>query len=198
MPIERLKMSELPADERTELEAALRDPQRFHSDGREIMQAAVILPVLLTPLWFVLLNELTGPCGRDGNPFRLCAEIFDDLYLGVSLLWQAAFLEILGLILIPIAIAGIVSYGLRTRGRHGHVITGFGVVRIRGTALRLLRYADIAEIRHGSRNPPQHRIITDELDVRARDGGSIVMYGFGLEARRRLIEAHLSRVGVAR
>jgi hypothetical protein len=198
MPVERLQMQDLPHAERSELEAALRDPQRFYSDGREIMHAVVILPLLLAPLWFVLLNELTGPCGRDGSPFRLCAEIFDNLYLGVSLLWQAEFLELLGLLLIPVAIAGIVGYGLRTRGRHGHAITGFGVVRIRGTALRVLRYADIAEIRHGSRTLPQHRIITDELEVRARDGGSIVMYGFGLEARRQLIEAHRARLAPAR
>jgi hypothetical protein len=196
MTITRLRTEELAPAERTELEAALRDPQRFYSDGREIMHAVVILPLLLTPLWFVLLNELTGPYGCEGNPFRLCAEIFDHWYPGVSLLWQAEFLELLGLLLIPVAIAGIVGYGLRTRGRHGHAITDFGVVRIRGKALWVLRYADIAEIRHGQRNLPQHRIITDELEVRDRDGGSIVMYGFGLERRRQLIEAHRSRLDV--
>jgi hypothetical protein len=50
MPIARFKTQQLTAGERTDLEAALRDPARFHSDGKEVGLAAIILPLLLIPL----------------------------------------------------------------------------------------------------------------------------------------------------
>ena len=189
MTILRTRTERLATSERAELEAAVRDPERFHSDGKEIGQAAVILPLLLAPPWYVLLQELVHPHRGAGNTLDAIALALRDLSWHVSMLWSGEFLVLLGVLVLPIAIAGIALYGVRTRGRHGYAITSFGVVRIRGRALRVLRYEDLREIRHGRRDRPQYRVITDELELVARDGKSLTLYGFGLLARKARIEA---------
>lgn len=161
MPIERLRTRDLPGGERADLEAALRDPARFHSDGKEVTIACVILPLLLAPLEVVLLFEARS-----------------DPYL----------LVLAGCLALPIAMVAIAAYGWRTYGRHGYAITSFGVVRIRGDALRVLRYADIDETGISERNYPLHQIVTDELEFKAKGGGSLVLYGFGLERHRDLVD----------
>ena len=192
MPIARLKTQQLTAAERADLEAALKDPARFHSDGKEVGLAAIILPVLLIPLEIVLLHEVRGSFRVYADP-EAPLEYFRNLFfLHPAMLWNPLFLEFAGAILVPIAIVAIVVYGIRTRGRHGHAITSFGVVRIRGDTLRVLRYADMAEAKIEERNRPRYQIVTDELELRAKDGGSLVMYGFGLERRKALIDAHMS------
>ena len=192
MPIARLKTQQLTDGERTELEAALRDPARFHSDGKEVGLAAIILPLLLIPLEVVLLHEVRGSFRVYADP-EAPLEYFRNLFaLHPAMLWNPEFLQLAGAVLIPVAIVAIVVYGLRTRGRHGHAITSFGVVRIRGDTLRVLRYADMAETKIEERRRPRYQIITDELELRAKDGGSLVMYGFGLERRKALIDAYVS------
>jgi hypothetical protein len=196
MPIARLKTEQLTAGERTDLEAALRDPARFHSDGKEVGLAAVILPLLLIPLEIVLLHEVRGSFRLYADPAAPLDYFRNLFYPDVSMLWHPNFLQFAGAVLIPVAIVAIVIYGIRTRGRHGHAITSFGVVRIRGDTLRVLRYADIAETKIEERNRPRYQVVTDELEVRAKDGSSLVLYGFGLERRKALIDAQVSaRVG---
>ena len=192
MPIAHLKTQQLTAGERNDLEAALRDPARFHSDGKEVGWAAIILPVLLIPLEIVLLHEVRGSFRVYADP-EVPLEYFWNLFsLHPAMLWNPEFLQFAGAVVIPIAIVAIVVYGIRTRGRHGHAITSFGVVRIRGDTLRVLRYEDMAETKIEERNRPRYQIITDELELRAKDGGSLVLYGFGLERRKALIDAHVS------
>jgi hypothetical protein len=188
MPIASLRTRDLTGPERADLEAALKDPARFHSDGKEVAIAAVLLPLMLLPLEIVLLNEVRGSYRVYGDevPSQYLLAL---LHPHIAMLWNPDFLQVAGAILIPIAIVAIVAYGLRTRGRHGHAITSFGVVRIRGDVLRVLRYADIAETKVAQRRPPQYRVITDELEVVAKDGTALTLYGFGLERRRTLIEA---------
>jgi hypothetical protein len=189
MPIEKLRTGQLTDAERADLEAALRDPARFHSDGKEVGIAAIVLPLLLIPLEVVLLNEVRGSYRTYAEEEPVWNYLRSILYPGISTLWNPYFLELAGAILIPIVITVIVVYGLRTRGRHGHAIASFGVVRIRGNALRVLRYADMAETRIGERRRPQYQVITDELELVAKDGSVLTLYGFGLERRRALIEA---------
>lgn len=188
MTITRTKTDRLATSERADLEAALRDPERFHSDGKEIGQAAVILPLLLAPLWYVLLQEFLHPHRGAGNTLDAIALALRDLSWHYSMLWRGEFLVLLGVVVLPIAIVGIALYGWRTRGRHGYAITSFGVVRIRGQALRVLRYEDLTELRHGRRDRPQYRVITDELELVAKDGKCLTLYGFGLLARKARIE----------
>ena len=191
VPIARLRTQQLTAPERADLEAALKDPARFHSDGKEVTIAAIVLPLLLIPLEVVLVNEVRGSFllyADPGAPLDYLERVF---YPGISMLWRPEFLEFAGAVLLPVAIVAIAAYGVRTHGRHGHAITSFGVVRIRGNTLHLLRYADIAETKIGERRLPQHQIITDELEIVARDGQSLSLYGFGLEQRKALIDSHL-------
>ncbi len=189
MVITRTTTERLATSERAELEASLRDPQHFHSDGKEIGQACTILPLLLAPLWYVLFLELVHPHRGAGNTWHAIAQALRNLSWHYSMLWRAEFLVLLGVVAIPIAIAWMISYALRTRGRHGYAITSFGVVRIRGRALRVLRYEDLVELKHGRRDLPRHRIVTDELELVAKDGKSLTLYGFGLLARKAQIEA---------
>jgi len=188
MPIARLRTQQLTDAERADLDATLKDPSRFHSDGKEIGVACIVLPLMLIPLEVVLINEVKGSYGVYGDevPWRY---LLDVLQPRISMFWNPEFLQLAGAILLPIAIVAIAAYGLNTRGRHGHAITSFGLVRIRGDALRVLRYADIAETRLGQRRRPQYQVITDELEVVAKDGAILTLYGFGLERRRALIEA---------
>jgi hypothetical protein len=184
MPIERLRARDLSEGERADLEAMLRDPSRFHSDGKEVTIACVILPLLLAPLEVVLLYQM-----RDAHPL----DILDGFFLGsfpwsLRLLVSFDFAVPAGCIALPIAIVAIAAYGWRTYGRHGYAITSFGVVRIRGEALRVLRYADMEETGISERNYPLHRVITDVLELKAKGGGSIALYGFDLERRRELID----------
>lgn len=187
MPIARLRTQQLTAGERTDLEAALKDPARFHSDGKEVTIAAVILPLLLIPLEIVLVNEM-----RSVSLLEVFAHFFDFFPWSLSILWHGDFLVLAGVVAIPVAIVAIGLYGIRTHGRHGHAIASFGVVRIRGNTLRVLRYADMVETKIEERRRPQFQVITDELELRAKDGGSLVLYGFGLEERKALIDAHVS------
>ena len=193
MPIARMRTRELTEAERADLEAALKDPERFHSDGKEVGIAAIVLPLLLIPIWILVLNEVRGSYrvyADDETPWRYFVEA---LYPHYSMLWRPEFLELAGAVVIPIAIIVIAAYGLRTRGRHGHAITSFGVVRIRGTALRVLRYGDIANTKIGERRLPQHQVITDELEVTAKDGSYVALYGFRLEGRKALIDAYRAK-----
>jgi len=146
MGIQRLLASQLSPAERSDLDAAIADPQRFHSDGREVGIAAIVLPFLLLLIeilliadvaswhehWYQYDNPLSGLI--DGLPLSL-------LYLPLD----SDFLYYAGIVVIPVVMIALAAYGLRTRGRHGYAFTSYGVVRVRGNALRLLRYQDIVE-----------------------------------------------------
>ena len=79
MTIVRMRASELTAAERADLEAALQDPARFHSDGKEVGIAAIVLPLLLIPLEVVLLNEVRGSYRLYADP-EVPARYFLDLF----------------------------------------------------------------------------------------------------------------------
>jgi hypothetical protein len=188
MPIERLRARDLSEGERAGLEAALRDPVRFHSDGKAVTIACGILPLLLAPLEVVLLYEAHGTYTVYGNPLHMFEGFWAGFPWSLSILWHPNFLEIAGCIALPLALVAILAYGWRTYGRHGYAVTSFGVVRIRGDALQVLRYADLEETGISERNYPLHRIITDELELKAKGGGSLVLYGFRLEEFREQID----------
>jgi hypothetical protein len=92
MTIARMRASELIAAERADLEAALQDPARFHSDGKEVGIAAIVLPLLLIPLEVVLLNEVRGSYQLYADP-EVPARYFVDLFrLDVRMLVNPEFL----------------------------------------------------------------------------------------------------------
>ena len=43
------------------------------------------------------------------------------------------------------------------------------------------------------RRPPTHRVRTDELEVKAKDGRTISFFGFGVQKYKLLIERELQR-----
>ena len=168
--------------EKAEIARCLRDPERFHSDGKEVMWACVTIPVLSVPLIAVLFNESKGAIRQIQA---------GELTIGTSLLFNAP--ELLGLVALALLAIAAVVYGVRTYGRHGVVITSFGVARMRGGVKKLIRYADVASVAASERRRPNHKILTDELEVKAKDGRSILLFGFGLVQRRDLIEREMQR-----
>lgn len=191
MGVQKTRLSRLEDSERAQLEEALRDPERFHSDGREVTLFVIGVSLfLLIPLWALLDMALRSGYDRVDLYPSLLAQLAD-FPLGWRMIVHDR-IELLGALAILAVQAALITYGVRTHGRHGHVIAPFGVVRIRGTALRLLRYRDIAEVSVIERGPPQHQIITTELELKARDGSMMSLYGFLVTKFKRTIEAAMA------
>lgn len=186
MGVQKLRLDRLDPAERAEIEAALRDPERFHSDGREVSKFVFgVALLLLGPL--VVLVVLDGQLTvYPGEPTAL------DLLAAAPSGWIKLLLnrtELCGAVAVVLVQFGLVGYGVRTYGRHGHLVTSFGVVRIRGPALRVLRYADIADVTVIDRGRPQYSIVTTELELKARDGSTMSLFGYGATSMKAKIEA---------
>ena len=172
----------LTAEERAELAGLYKNPERFHSDGREVTWACVTVPLLCLPLMAVLWKDVS-------SEWRQLQA--GELRIGTSLVFMAP--ELFGFVaLFALAVAATV-YGVRTYGRHGVAISSFGVARVRGGVKKLIRYSEMDSATFSERRHPQHRIITDELEVKARDGRTILLYGFNAGQRKRQIEAEWQR-----
>lgn len=175
MTSETLTQAEL-----SEITRSLRDPERFHSDGKEVLWACITASVICVALMAVLFGEARHEIEQIQT---------GEIFIGTGLLFMAP--ELLGFVaLFLVAIAASV-YGFRTYGRHGVVITSFGVARLRGDVKRLIRYADVASVTASERRRPKHNVVTDELEVKAKDGRTISFYGFGLRRRQDLIEREM-------
>ena len=69
-------------------------------------------------------------------------------------------------------------YFLRVHGRHGHAVTSFGVVQVRGPSLQVLRYEHIASIsQHHFR---AGRRLATETTFTAKDGTRLDTYATAL------------------
>src|ERR1041384_3523233 len=100
MPIVRMRVRQLSSGERADLEAALKDPARFHSDGREVTIACVVLPLLLLPLEIVLVYGLRG----SDNPLAVFDHFVAWFPGSLSILWSTDFLELAAPVVLPLAI----------------------------------------------------------------------------------------------
>jgi hypothetical protein len=152
--------------------------------------AAIVVPLLLLALEIVLI--------ADFESWSFQHIPFEYEMLAISLLFLLRSPELwyhVAIAVIPAVMVAVATYGLRTRGRHGYAFTSYGVVRVRGQKLRLLRYGDMVGLETAERNYPQHRVITDELELKAADGKSLVLYGFGLGRWRQIIEARMRGLG---
>ena len=166
--------------EHAELARLCRDPERFHSDGREVLWGSIDGPLLCVPPLAVLWGDVRSELRQLQS---------GEMTLGTGLLFQAP--ELIGFVVLLAVAAGVAAYGIRTFRRHGVVITTFGVARVRGGVKKLIRYAEIERVTFGERTLPKHSVITDELEVKAKDGRVIMLYGFGLGQRQRLIEEEM-------
>jgi hypothetical protein len=158
----------------------LRDPERFHSDGREVMWACVTIPLLSIPILIVLFREAR-------STIRL---YYADQPLDLGVLSTSP--ELLGFIALLVVAIGCAFYGVLTFGRHGVVITTFGVARVRGGVKKLIRFSEIDSVNFSERRLPTHRVRTDELEVKAKDGRTISFFGFGVQKYKLLIERRWS------
>lgn len=172
----------MTAAEEAELARTCKDPERFHSDGKEVMWACIVVPLLCLPLAAVLWGETHR---------ELLQIQAGEIMIGTGLVFMAP--ELIGFVALLVLAVAAGVYGVRTWGRHGVAITSFGVARVRGGVKELIRYPEIASLTSGERNAPQHRVITDELEVKAADGRAIRLYGFGLGRRKVLIEGEMER-----
>lgn len=165
--VQKLTVNQLSETERADLDKTF-GTASFVSDGDE------------ATLWFIL-PLFAGLAG-----------------IGVGIAHYEAFIESLTLVadhpsMLPYlfinlpflaALAGSVACGfgawyfLRVHGRHGHAVTSFGVVQVRGPSLRVLRYAHIASI-------SQHRFRAagrraTETTLTAKDGTRLATYATSL------------------
>ena len=151
MPIVRMRLRELSPEERTDLEAALTDPARFHAEDRKPFVLG-----LISAAWILFLLEVAImlECRQCPWKFDYASEHFEGFFSALpwslQFLWHSEVLPLIGsnvvLAAMVAALAMLVQIWL-SRKRQGHALTSFGVVRVRGKSLRLLRYADIAQVR---------------------------------------------------
>jgi hypothetical protein len=166
--------------EKAEIESSLRNPERFHSDGRETTIACAVIPLLCVALMAVLFGDARS---------QVQQVLSGELSLGTSLIFFAP--ELFGFSLLLLIAIAVAVYGLRTFRRHGVVVTTFGVARVRGSVKKLIRFGEIEKIVFSEHRWPMHKVITDELEVKAKDGRSIVLYGFSVGLWKARIEERM-------
>lgn len=173
--------------EQAEIARLLQDRDRFHSDGEAVRWTAIAVPIIC----LLLIAFLYGEAASVRAQIRS-----GELPLSPgTILGSPELLSCVGAALLAIATAG---YGIYTHGRHGVVITSFGVARIRGSVKELIRYQDLASVTFGERRYPVNKVITDELEVKAKDGRVIILYGFQAARRKLLIESESRRANPAK
>ena len=177
MPIERLYVHHLSAEERADLESALKDAPRFRFEDRRTFVLGMV-----GLAWVALLAEigLMLECKKCPWKYEDALEHFEGFFS--SLPWSLQFLwhpEVLPLIasnallLVIVAAVAIIIQAWRASAskRQGHALTSFGVARIRGRSLRLLRYAEIAEVRVGHSFAGVLEVLDAEANSLVVDGG---------------------------
>jgi hypothetical protein len=178
MPTERLRVRHLSPEERADLESALKDPERFRIEDRRTFVLGMI-----GLAWVAVLAEIGVmlECKKCPWKYEDALEHFEGFFS--SLPWSLQFLwhpEVLPLVasnvllLVIVASVSIIVQALRAgaRKRQGHALTSFGVVRIRGNSLRLLRYAEIAETRVSQSFRDVLEVLDTEDNCLVVDGGA--------------------------
>src|SRR5688500_19212161 len=176
MPIERLHVRHLSPEERTDLESALKDPERFRFEDRRTFVLGMI--ALAWVAFLALVGDMIE-CNQCPWKYEDALQLFEGFFS--SLPWSLQFLwhpEVLplfasnALLLVIVASVAIIVQALRASAskRQGHALTSFGVVRIRGNSLRLLRYAEIGQTRVS-------QSFADVLAVLDTEGNSLVFEG---------------------
>ena len=174
MPIERLRVRHLSPEERADLESALTDPQRFHAEDRKPFVLGLVGAGWLLFLAEVAIMLECKPCPWEfGDTPQLFEGFFSSLPWSLQFLWHPEVLPLVGSNVVLMAIVAVLAMLLQlwlSRKRQGHALTSFGVVRVRGNSLRVLRYAEIAETRLS-------RPYDDVLEVLDTEGNCLVVDG---------------------
>ena len=178
MPTERLRVRDLSPEERADLESALKDPERFRFEDRRTFVLGMI-----GLAWVAFLGEVgvMFECKQCPWEFEYARQHFEGFFS--SLPWSLQFLwhpEVLPLVasnalllVIVVAVAiSVQAWRASASRRQGHALTSFGVVRIRGNSLRLLRYAEIAETRLSRPFAGVLEVLDAEGNCMVVDGGA--------------------------
>ena len=175
MPIVRMRLRELSPEERADLEAALTDPERFHAEDRKLFVLGLIGVV-----WLLFLLEVAimfecrqCPWGFDDKS-QLFEGFFSALPWSLQFLWHPEVLPFVASNAVLVAIVAILAMLVRTwvsRKLQGYALASFGVVRVRGNSLRLLRYLEIAETRVSASFPGVLKVLDTEGNCLVVGGG---------------------------
>jgi len=172
--IERLRVRDLAGEERADLQSALVDPRTFLPESRK----TVVLG-LVGFGWILFLAEVAImlECKRCpwefGDSLGLFEGFFTSLPWSLQVLWHPSVIPFVASNVVLTAIVVVVAIVVREwlgRKRHGHALTSFGVARVRGNSIQLLRYAAIAQVRAGES-------VHDALELFDAAGGRMVVEG---------------------
>jgi hypothetical protein len=190
MPVERLRTRHLSSDERADLESTLKTGNCFYESRRLITLSLVCVAAWLMVAEVGLMYQVRESY-RDGGPLRFFEGFVAALPESLLFLLELEFLLFVASVALPFVILALVVHAWRT-DEQCYALTSFGLVRMRRSALRLVRYADVAETRVGRDWSFARFASTDKLEVLAQDGTCLVVHGFGLAEWKSLIDARRS------
>jgi hypothetical protein len=188
--VEKISLARLPAGERAELEALFaahkqgRAGERFLSDFGD------------AAAWWLLLT-----LAALGGAVAAGLSLFEEGAIGVAdylrALVESGPVVFVGALYVPgfvVSLAVLAWVGVafaRNLGRRGFAITGFGIVRVKGPRLRLLRHVDITRAERTVHRSKGGRFTT--LDLSAKDGSRLSLDVAGGWARAALEEVERAR-----
>ena len=193
--MERLRASRLSPDERAGLRAALESLDSHLFEDRRLISLLLVCAaawLMLAEVW--LLYEVRDAYREEGGPLRFFEGFFTALPHSLPFLFEPDVLLVGACGALPFVIVALVAYAWHQDGQV-HALTSFGLVRMRRNSLRLLRYADIVEVRPGKGWSLARFESTERLEVFARDGTSLAVHGYreGLAQWKSRIDARRAR-----
>ena len=168
MGITKTTLRRLPDAERAEVEAILREfaqqprqfTDRFCSDEGD------------TLAWFLLL----GLAGLGGVVAAIVEDVPASLFAGLRAGYVFPTLRnplVFGFVAAAVATVWSATTFVRTHRRCGWAVTTFGVLRVFGAKVKLLRFVDVAS---AERRQVNVRRPFSVLELRAKDGGLLTTY----------------------
>jgi hypothetical protein len=191
MPVERLRTRHLSSDERADLESALKTAGNYFFESRRLITLSLVCVAAWLMVAEVGLMYQVRESYRSGGPLRFFEGFVTGLPESLLFLLEPEFLLFVASVALPVVILALVVHAWRT-DEQCYALTSFGLVRMRGSALRLVRYPDVAETRVGRGWSFARFASTDKLEVLARDGTCLVVHGYGLAEWKSLIDARRS------
>lgn len=178
MSVERLRASRLSPGERADLESALESFDGCVFEDRRLISLSLVCAaawLMLAEVW--LMYEVRDSYREEGGPLRFFEGFFTALPHSLLFLFEPDVLFFGAYVALPFVIVALVAYAWH-QDKQVHALTSFGLVRKRRDSLRLLRYADIVEARPGKGWSLARGESADRLEVFARDGTRLVVYGY--------------------
>ena len=194
MPVERLRTSHLSSGERADLELALKTAGSFFCESRRLVSLSLVCIAGWLLVAEVGLMYQVQESYRGGGSLRFFEGFLAALPASLLFLLEPEFLFFVASIVLPFVILALVVHAWRT-DEQCYALTSFGLVRMRRSALRLVRYADVAETRVGRGWSFARAASTDKLEVFAKDGSCLVLHGYRLAGWKSLIDARRSPAG---